>query len=117
MTQAPARTGPLALIICTDGFAELRELRGHDPFDQAREIIGGHVTAMLGADWSAYLNEDGHLMALPRNLFADAMARALGFHFRHGDYLVGDVVFLGPACKGDVPDRVLHMARVAGLPV
>ena len=117
MTQAPARTGPLALIIHTDGRAELRELPTDQAFDQARAIVGGHVTAMLAADWSAYLNEDGHMIPLPRNLFADAIARAAGFHFRHGDYLVGDVVFLGPACDGDVPERVLSLARAAGLPV
>jgi hypothetical protein len=111
--------GPLALIINPDGTAVLTPLPVNPATASAaiRELVGGHFEA-IGAGrngWIAYTAEDER--RLPRNLQADAIARALGHHWDHGDCAKGVLVFVGRngADEADVPENVLSLARQAGI--
>jgi hypothetical protein len=116
-----AERGLRALVISPDGGGVLTDL----PVQPARaarevgEIVGGNLEAIIvaNADWLAYINEEGARLALLPNLQADAICRALGYHFQPGDYLIGPAVFLGRqgANETDVPEHVLGMAREAGV--
>ena len=121
--RATTPGGPLALIINPDGTAVLTPL----PLNPAtlstavRELIGGHYQA-IGAGrngWIAYTAEDEREFpkGLPRNLQADAIARALGYRWDHGDCAKGVLVFLGRngVDEADVPENVLSLARQAGI--
>jgi hypothetical protein len=83
------------------------------------ELIGGYFEAIGGPDWIAYTAEDErHFPAgLAVNVQADAIARVLGFHWQPGDYAKGVLVFLGRrgVVNVDVPQRVVDLARTAGL--
>jgi hypothetical protein len=113
--------GPLALVVHPDESAELTRLPGptDDLLATLHKIVGGYVRDVGAArnTWVAYVNEDGERLQLPRNLVADAIVRALGWHFRPGDFLVGPAVFLGRtgSQETDVPAEVLDLARAAGL--
>jgi hypothetical protein len=114
-------TGPLALVIEPDGRARTLRLPAVHAVTKLNELVGGYITAIAGqfygADWIAYVNEEGHPMGLPPNRIAGALSAALGWRFLPGDYLAGAVVFLGR--KGvnetDVPAAVLRFAETAGL--
>jgi hypothetical protein len=83
------------------------------------DLIGGYYEAIGGPDWIAYTAEDERHFpgGLTVNIQADAIARVLGFNWQHGDYAKGVLVFLGRAGLGnvDVPQRVVDLARAAGL--
>jgi hypothetical protein len=83
------------------------------------DLVGGYYEAIGGPDWIAYTAEDERHFpeGLLPNLHADALVRVLGFHWQHGDYAKGTLVFLGREGVGnvDVPQRVLDLAHVAGL--
>lgn len=87
------------------------------------ELVGGDlgVIATAGSDWLAYINDSGIRLGLRLNPHADAMVRTLGYPFQMGDYVKGTAVFMGRADDGvneaDVPDRVVQLARTAGLDV
>jgi|HubBroStandDraft_3_1064219.scaffolds.fasta_scaffold00339_23 hypothetical protein len=114
------RPGPLVLIIRPgDAPAELLVLpsRDHEQAAVLNGIVGGHLETIGDGSWLAFVCEDGARLEQPHNLTADALARALGWHFHHGDVLLGPAVF---ACRkgveiGDVPQRVIDLASAAGL--
>jgi hypothetical protein len=112
--------GPLALIVTPEGAATLTPLPQNPAamLTALNEAVGGYLTAVGTREgWVAYINEDGKGLGLPPNFQADLLARALGFPFRHGDYLVGTAVFLGRngVNETSVPDTVLTLARQIGL--
>jgi hypothetical protein len=116
--------GPLALIVWTNGIAELTRLPD-SPGAQVtavNEILGGYMEPVrpAGVDWIAYINEEGKRLELPVNVQADALVRTMGFRFMPGDFLVGPAVFLGTdgsPDEVDVPQQVVDLARMAGIPV
>lgn len=121
MNERARPTGPLALIIQPDGTTEAGRLPAN-PLACSTAIhqaIGGHFEAIGQGGWVAYVAEDEREFpaGLARNCQADALARALGWHWVHGDYAKGVAVFLGRSGPddADVPDQVLDLARVAGL--
>jgi len=123
LDQLPADyTGPLALVVSTDGIA--RAVRMPDdspaaPVKWLQDLIGGHFEGIGGTSggepWIAYLAEDGEHLAL--NVRATALARHLGWLGHPADYLLGTVVFLGRRGteETDVPERVLALAGTAGV--
>ena len=124
LLESPPGAGPLALIIRPDGTGELTRLpdAAGGQLKALNEILGGYLEAVATgtSDWLAYINEEGKRLELVFNAQADAMVRALGFRFMHGDYLVGPAVFLGrdgSPDEADVPQRVVDLARAAGIPV
>lgn len=122
-TPDPQPHGLRALVIETTGAARLVELP-LGPVQAAHrvgELVGGHLEAIIteGSDWLAYINEEGIRLGLPFNPQADAIARALGYGFMHGDYLKGPAVYLGRdgLQELDVPDSVMVLAWAAGIVV
>jgi hypothetical protein len=120
--HAPA-SGPLVLIIHPSGNATAERLPAN-PLACATAIhdaIGGHYEAIGGGPggWVAYVAEDERQFpeGLRTNYQADALARALGWHWKPGDYAKGVAVFIGRAGveEADVPDAVLNLAHAAGL--
>lgn len=114
-------TGPLMLAIHPAGFGSLRRLPAA-PADQApvvHESVGGYFQEIGPGSWIAILNEDGKHDKLPANLYADALARALGWSSQPGDYLVGTIIFASR--KGDqyadVPQQAIDLARASGIPI
>jgi hypothetical protein len=83
------------------------------------DLIGGYFEPIGTPDWIAYVAEDERQFpdGLAANLHADALARALGWHWDHGDYAKGVAVFMGRhgTDEADVPQRVLDLAHVAGV--
>jgi hypothetical protein len=105
------------LAIAPEGVASLRYLPASDE-DQAEQLnmaVGGWLEAIGPGRWLAFVNSEGKRLSLERNFHADALARALGWHFQFGDYLVGAVVFASrEGVKiGTVPDDVIDLARAA----
>jgi hypothetical protein len=114
-------SGPIALVVWPQGFAELRRLPASDitQADILHEAVGGYLESIGPGEWIAFLNTDGKEQGLKPNLHADALARALGWTFRVGDYLVGAAVFASRdgTAIGDCPQRVVDLVRTAGIPV
>lgn len=110
------RPGLLALVIVPDGTTRTERLPG-SPARAAAEltvIVGGPLEAILGPDWCAYLDEEGHRHNAPINYLADTLARQLGWRAHPGTFLAGPVAFLGRsgADETDVPPAVLRMAAL-----
>lgn len=105
------------LAVAPEGIASMRYLPASDA-DQAEQLnmaVGGWLETIGDGRWVAFINSEGKRLELERNLHADALARALNWHFQHGDYLVGSVVFASRQGGriGDVPDDVMDLARAA----
>lgn len=124
MTDTPARTGPLVLIIRPGDHDTAELVRLPDGnlagTSAVQEAIGGHFEAIEGVGgWIAYVAEDERDFAEPLhpNLHADALARVLGWHPIPGDYVKGVAVFMGREGVNeiDVPDAVVELARRAGI--
>ena len=123
MTDTPARTGPLVLIIRPGEVqAELVHLPDGNlaGATAVNDAIGGHFEAIEGAGgWIAYVAEDEREFPEPLypNLHADALARVLGWRPIQGDYVKGVAVFMGREGVNeiDVPDAVVELARRAGI--
>ena len=118
----PARPrGLRALIVRPDGTATDARLPA-SPLALATAIhdaIGGHYEGIGLNGWIAYVAEDerNFPLGLRPNPQADALARVLGWHWNTGDYAKGVAVFIGRegVDEVDVPQRVLDLARTAGL--
>lgn len=114
-------TGPLMLAIHPAGFGSLRRLPA-TPADQAPVVhdeVGGYFQEIGPGSWIAILNEEGKREKQPPNLYADALARALGWSSRPGDFLVGPVIFASRRGDryADVPQRAIDLARASGIPI
>lgn len=87
--------------------------------DVLQGLVGGHIEAVSAPDgaWFCYVNEEGKLLGLDPNIAATSLVRHLsragGSAF--SDFLVGNVVFVGPvdeqAEHGDVPGWIVEAAR------
>jgi hypothetical protein len=84
----------LALRITTTGTIEELDLSVEDSLQVLQTAVGGWVQAIdLDDELSMWLNEEGKLVGLPHNPFAQfAWDKRFG---AHTDYMVGDVVFAG----------------------
>ena len=76
---------------------------GQPGVEWLQSVVGGCfqvVTAQTGLmrkfGITMWLNEDGKIAELDRNILATAMARACGM-IEEADYIAGDVVITGPA--------------------
>jgi hypothetical protein len=123
LLESTPGAGPLALVVRPEGNAELARLPDA-PGGQLRalnELLGGYLEAVAtgSSDWVCYINEEGKGLGLAFNVQADALVRTLGFRFMQGDYLVGVAVFLGRngPDESDVPQRIVDLAKIAGIPV
>jgi hypothetical protein len=125
-STAPAEpsTGPLVLVIQPDGTATTERLPASGTPAQDREqlaaindTVGGYFTTIGDGLWLALVNEDGERLALPPNHSGHLLARALGFRFQTGDYLLGPIIFVSRQGEelGDVGPAVLELARQAGV--
>lgn len=110
------------LAVYPSGRAQLLRLpaRSRDKLPMLQQLVGGFIEGIgVPGLWSAYLNEEGKIQQLPRNLAADDMARVLGWAGWPHDHLVGPVVFCGPPDRqGDdtnVPHAVVEAAVQAGV--
>lgn len=84
------------LLVKADGEAQVRD----EEADLAtlQRLVGGYIEMFgptEGAGWLGYCNEEGKLRRLPYNARATTLALEGGWR-SGGDFLVGDVVFLGP---------------------
>lgn len=85
-----------------------------------QELVGGDIEHLaLSPFVSAYINENGKAEALPLNERGDFLVNLLleagGRRLMPGDYIVGPVVFCGPADEygwdTDVPPQLLESLR------
>lgn len=60
-----------------------------------QELVGGDIEALSGDCFTAYINEDGKHLGLPRNPLGQAALEALGISLWPGDWIPGPVVFVG----------------------
>lgn len=97
------------MIIHTSGVVEQREF--DITLGTLQGIVGGYIEAFVGNGWVGYCDEEGKLKGKPVNLKATQVAHAGGWP--RGDYLVGDIIFLGPE-RGehhtDVPAGLVALA-------
>jgi len=104
----------LALVVPSDGEKPLylTVIDGDALTDVYRHVGCDVVEAIRptyeGVGWHAYVDEEGALKGLPRNVRASVLAYACGRPEGSG-MLVGDAVFLGEngSGEGDVPWRVV----------
>lgn len=110
------------LLVKADGEAQVLDEKAD--LATLQRLVGGYIEMFgpsEGSGWLGYCNEEGKLRRLPLNQRATTLAFEGGWH-RGGDFLVGDVVFLGPgdAEGGDteVTDDFLalseHVGKVLG---
>ena len=74
---------------------------------EIQQLVGGYLEPVTGDGWHAYFDEDGRMKGLPVNVRASAFLRHMGWR---GQYVVGDVVFLGDTPEGeetDLPEEIL----------
>jgi hypothetical protein len=114
--------GPVRIIVIPQDIDQPIQLREIEPvLDAMKEIVGGWLEvvpcAELGDMW---VNEEGKLQGLRRNLFATHLAHEC-FAIMPGDFIVGDVFLAGHNDKGDtvdVPDLTIEvMDRVYGITI
>ena len=99
----------------------VRKVNDLADLDTLRGLVGGGWLEGVSPDgrwtprWMAYVDEEGKIKGLPINVAATTLAKRLGWP--EGDYLVGTVVFVGPADEEgddtDVPDLVVREAITA----
>lgn len=93
-----------ALIVRSDGTKEIREADFNN-LDTLSEVVGGWIEFVYVDDGvHLYCNEEGKIHGLPINPEA---TRISGIR---GDFLCGDVIFLGETDEGaeaDVPEEWL----------
>lgn len=98
------------LVVHPDGTADLID-REHE-VEVWQGIVGGWVQRIpVTAGCSVLADEDGRLKLYEVNLPATALASQLGWP---GDFLVGEVIFVGDEggnTFSDVPDDVVQVAR------
>lgn len=101
-----------ALIINTDGTAEVKEIAREYP--SINEALGG--VDMIQAIFTPkgetfYMDEEGKYTGQEPNRFATSLFYSLGGQLFPGDYLAGPVAVFGPPDEDgydtDVPERVL----------
>lgn len=109
----------LALIVPHDDSLPLRHEHVGADLAAMQQLVGGWLEAVTriggGADWHAYVDENGLRKRLGPNRRATVLAHVLGWlgGLDH-DLLVGDAVFVGANSSGeeaDVPARVVETAQ------
>jgi hypothetical protein len=109
------------LVMLVDGTGA-HVLRVAPTVDSFRSLIGGWLEAIHPINlptnvppWHAYLDEEGKLKALPRNVPATRIAQAAGW--APIDILCGPVIFVGdgppsdPSGESSVPAVLVTLAR------
>ncbi len=114
------------LILNTDGTGELFEVQkgtnDSDPnYATLKLAVGGYIEPIrLAEDLLLYCNEEGKMYNLPYNEVATALVKSMyeSNGYTWGDYLVGNVVFVGddgtPNSAG-VPDRWVTEFQMIGV--
>lgn len=91
------------LVVPADGSQPLRKQEVKPTLAVFQELVGGYIEPVVGRDWMLYANEDGIPLGLRRNERATSLALICGWH--GGQWLYGDVVFLG-SDESTVPSRI-----------
>lgn len=101
---------PKAIIVKTDGTMTVRQL---DTYDDINKALGGYIEAVrFGRFGTAYVNEEGKLLGLPRNEIATQLCFRFNVGLALDDFIVGDFVIFGPENEDgedtDVPQILIE---------
>lgn len=103
-----------AVIITTNN--EIIERESQWDYQELQDAVGGWITSLSFGDnnFSAYINDEGKIMDLSENKIATALWYDSGARVMLGDYIAGNVVFVGNVdANGDdrsVPDNFFELA-------
>ena len=76
-----------------------------------QSLVGGGIESVTRGDWHVYLNADGVIANLPRNLRAAQLMHDCGLDL--ADVARGTAVFFGQGAHGGESDVPRHMVRRA----
>jgi len=85
------------VLVPVSGEAQKVMVERNSLVDHYRLIETDMVQAISGQGWTVYLDEDGKEKRLRMNVLGTAYAIALGWVPFNDDFLVGPVLFCGPA--------------------
>lgn len=81
-------------------------------FEGCQKAVGGFVELVhLAPGVTAYVNEDGIAMGLPRNDLATLFCHRLGPNIRVDDYIKGTMVVLGTGGTQHVRPKTVEMIK------
>ena len=85
-----------AILVKTNGEVLIKESSWNSY--EVQQVIGGVFDAVYFGDqeYSAYIHDEGKLIGLPENKIATEIWYDSGERILLGDYLAGDVLFIGP---------------------
>lgn len=83
------------ITVCVDGTVKIGT-NEETSLQYYQNEVGGYIEAIEGDGWSAFINEEGKIQGLERNLFAEVWMRYHGMRLGQGDWIAGNVVFTGP---------------------